>query len=89
MAPAVPRNFPRFPNFLCFSSLGSESVRVKICSSGRKKNELFGREIARLLLQNLSALNLEVEINKNLNLFLQHFLDVKNTPFMVVPVVIF
>lgn len=29
VAPAVPGNFPRFPSFLCFSSLGSESVRVK------------------------------------------------------------
>lgn len=32
-------------------------------SSGRKKNELSGTDIACLLLQNLSALDLETEIN--------------------------
>lgn len=35
----------------------------KMRSSGRKKNELSGTDIACLLLQNLSALDLETEIN--------------------------
>lgn len=35
----------------------------KICSAGKKKNEPSGTEIGCLLLQNLSALNVEIEIN--------------------------
>lgn len=51
--------------------------------SGKKKNELSVTEVTCLLLQNLSALDLEIKLNvliignKNMNWFLQYFLDVK------------